>query len=242
MKSNINRRDILKTASAGALFAAAGTSFSQSQIQSGDFIIKASYDGKKFVLPSLPYSYDSLEPFYDKQTLTIHHTKHHQGYVNGLNETLAKLSKARTEGNYSSIRSLSRDLAFHGSGHILHSIFWNSMTPNPTDIPDDFADQIRKDFGSQLSFKAQFAAACASVAGNGWGILAYEPLSDKLLILQAENHENLVIWGAIPLLVCDVWEHAYYLKYQNNRGSWIDNFLKIANYNFAAARLKTFKR
>ncbi len=237
MQNFVNRRDVLKTAATGTVLATAARGFSLSRsIAGAGFFLEDSHDGEKYILPALPYGYNELEPFYDEQTLRIHHTKHHQGYVNGLNSTIEKLSQARQAGDYDLIRALSRDLAFHGSGHILHCIFWNSMTPEQSEIPIEFREQIRKDFGSQEAFESHFSAACQAVAGNGWGVLAYEPVGDKLLIMQAENHENLVLWGAVPLLVCDVWEHAYYLKYQNNRGSWVSNFLKIANWDYAAGR------
>ena len=237
METKLNRRNVIKTAAAAAVIGSTKTAYSiTDSLAGGNFLLEEAFSVDKYVLPSLTYDYDALEPLYDEQTLRLHHTKHHQGYVNGLNSTLAKLEKAREAEDFALIRALSRDLAFHGSGHFLHCIFWNSMTATQGEMPDELGTQIRKDFGSRRAFEAQFAAACNAVAGNGWGVLAYEPIADKLLVMQAENHENLAIWGAVPLLVCDVWEHAYYLKYQNNRGDWVDNFLKLANWDYAARR------
>ena len=193
-------------------------------------------DGK-YALPDLPYAYDALEPAYDARTVEIHHDKHHAGYVRGLNAALAKLAEARQAGEFGEIKALSRALAFHGSGHVLHSLFWHSMTPGGAKCPDDLAKAMTKSFGSVDAGLAQFAAATKAVEASGWGVLAWEPVADTLLILQAEKHQDLAVWGAVPLLVCDVWEHAYYLKYQNDRGAWIKAFMSIANWPFAARRL-----
>ncbi len=194
--------------------------------------------GAAYTLPALPYGYDALAPLYEEKTLRIHHDKHHAGYVRGLNSTLAKLRNARQVNDYSAIKALSRDLAFHGSGHILHTLFWHSMSPAKPNVPDTLAEHLAQSFGSIAAAKDQFAAATKAVEASGWGLLVYEPLADKLLILQAEKHQNLTMWGVVPLLVCDVWEHAYYLQYANDRGTWVDNFMKMANWPFAAARLE----
>jgi Fe-Mn family superoxide dismutase len=200
------------------------------------------FDGTEYVLPRLPYDYDALEPHYDARTVEIHHGRHHAGYVRGLNSTLAKLSAAREQGDMGEIKDLSRNLAFHGSGHVLHCLFWHSMKPGKSSIPDSLATALDESFGSVEAAKKHFAGATKAVEGSGWGVLAYEPISGKLLVLQAEKHQNLAIWGVVPLLVCDVWEHAYYLKYANNRGDWVDNFMEIANFGFADYRLKMAKK
>jgi Fe-Mn family superoxide dismutase len=195
------------------------------------------YEAGKYVLPPLPYPADALEPLYDKRTVELHHDKHHAAYVAGLNKTLELLAAARKAGDYAAIRALSRNLAFNGSGHVLHTLFWNSMKPGGSPaVPDALAKAMQQSFGTVEIAKAQFAAATKDVEASGWGVLAYEPASDTLLILQAERHEDLAIWGVVPLLVCDVWEHAYYLKYANNRAEWVDSFMKMANWEFAAAR------
>ncbi len=191
----------------------------------------------KYVLPELPYAYNALEPLYDEQTVRLHHDKHHAAYVSGLNAALDKLQAARQTKNFADIKALSKAVAFHGSGHILHTLFWHSMHPGGSEISNDLEKAIKESFGSADACRSQFAAASKDVEASGWGILAYEPLSDKLLILQAEKHQDLSIWGVQPLLVCDVWEHAYYLKYQNRRGDWVDAFMKLANWQFASERL-----
>jgi Fe-Mn family superoxide dismutase len=202
----------------------------------GDAFAEAFADGQ-YALPKLPYAHDALEPHYDARTLEIHHTRHHAGYVRGLNRTLAALTEARKAGNFAAIKALSRALAFHGSGHVLHCLFWHSMTPKPAQPAGDLAAAMRKSFGSVEAALAQFAAATKAVEGSGWGVLAYEPVGDRLLVLQAEKHQNLTIWGAVPLLVCDVWEHAYYLKYRNRRAEWVAAFMKLANWPLAGRRL-----
>ena len=204
------------------------------RIQAG---LPGTFADGKYTLPKLPYAYDALEPAYDARTVEIHHDKHHAGYVKGLNAALGKLADARQAGEFGQIKDLSRALAFHGSGHVLHSLFWHSMTPGGAKCPDNLAKAMAESFGSVQAGLDQFAAATKAVEASGWGVLAWEPLSDTLVVLQAEKHQDLAVWGVAPLLVCDVWEHAYYLKYQNNRGAWIKAFMSIANWPFAAQRL-----
>jgi superoxide dismutase, Fe-Mn family len=202
----------------------------------------AAFQGQKYVLPPLPYDYKALEPFVDEKTMRVHHDKHHAGYVNGLNNALDRLETARKGNDFGSIKAISRDLAFNGSGHVLHTLFWNSMSPAKPEMPAMLTDALNRSFGSVDAAKAQFAAATKEVEGSGCGVLAYEPIADKLLILQCEKHQNLTVWGVTPLLVCDVWEHAYYLQYANERTAWVDNFMKIANWPFAAERLEQARK
>jgi Fe-Mn family superoxide dismutase len=209
------------------------------QAPSGSSIAFAkAYEDGMYRLPPLPYDYNALEPIYDEKTLRIHHTKHHDTYVKGLNSALEQLEAARKGNDYTHVQALSEKLAFNGSGHVLHTLFWHSMTPEKAEMPEHLARVMKESFGSVQSAQSQFAAATKAVEGSGWGVLVYEPIAGRLLILQAGKHQNLTIWNTIPLLVCDVWEHAYYLQYQNNRAQWVDNFMKIANWPFAAARLE----
>lgn len=198
----------------------------------------------KYELPPLPYAYDALEPHIDEQTMRLHHDKHHLSYVNGLNAALDKLAAAREAGDFALIKHWSREAAFHGSGHFLHSIFWPNMAPagsGSREPSGDLAAQIAKDFGSFDAFKAQFSAAAGAVEGSGWALLVWEPNAGQLEVLTAEKHQNLTQWGVVPLLVLDVWEHAYYLKYQNNRGAYVTAWWNVVNWadvaeRFAAAR------
>jgi len=183
--------------------------------------------GECKLLP-LPYAYDALEPWIDKETMTIHHDKHHAGYVKNFNSTLRKLSEASASGDFTLIKHWSRELAFHGSGHVLHTLYWENMSPKGGGKPKgEILTAMEKSFGEFDRFKKQFAAATKVVEGSGWGIMALEPFRGYLIILQAEKHQDLTIWGIYPLLVCDVWEHAYYLKYQNRRAEYVENFFNL---------------
>ncbi len=195
-----------------------------------------------YELPPLPYPYNALEPYIDEQTMHLHHDIHHKGYVDGLNKAEAELAKARDAGDFALVKHWEREAAFHGSGHIFHSIFWTNMAAANNGgggAPKGaLAQQIEKDFGSFDKFKAQFIAASIAVEGSGWGVLAWQPTLQRLVILTAEKHQNLTQWGAIPLLVLDVWEHAYYLKYQNKRGDYVKAFFNIVNWPDVAKRLE----
>lgn len=199
---------------------------------------------KEYKLPDLPYTYDALEPYIDRQTVTLHHDKHHNGYVNGLNSTLKKLVEAREKGDFSTVKALKRDLAFHGSGAKLHSLYWKGLCPSseskePKSGP--LFEQLKQDFGSVDAFKAEMSAAAKAVEGSGWAVLAWDPMGERLLVFQAENHQNLTIWGVVPLFVIDVWEHAYYLNYQNRRAEYVDNIWNIVNWEKIEENLKKTK-
>ena len=149
---------------------------------------------------------------------------------------------SRKNGDHAAVKHLSRELAFHGSGHFLHSILWENMGPNGGGQPSgDLADAINASFGSFDAFTAQFLAATNTVEGSGWGILTYQPQSGSLVILQSEKHQNLTQWGVTPLLVLDVWEHAYYLKYQNRRPEYTKALLNVINWDNVAKRYTNAK-
>jgi Fe-Mn family superoxide dismutase len=190
-------------------------------------------------LPPLRYAYTALEPVIDAETLQIHHNKHHKKYVDELNKAELALAAARHAADYSHIKCLEEAIAFNGSGHILHSVYWTIMTAPDTGGRPGMNTQSFIDwyFGNFDAFKAQFSAATKAVEGSGWGILAYNPAFGHLEILQAEKHQNLTQWGAIPILVCDVWEHAYYLKYQNVRDSYVDAWWRLVNWSEVERRL-----
>jgi Fe-Mn family superoxide dismutase len=189
-------------------------------------------------LPPLPYAYDALEPHYDQATLKLHHDMHHAAYVKGLNDAEAKLVTARANNDFAQIQWLERLLAFHGAGHLLHTVFWTNMKPNGGGKPSgELASRIEKDFGSFDGFLGQFKAATAAVEGSGWGVLVWNRAFQKLEVLTAMNHQNLTQWSCVPLLVCDAWEHAYYLKYNNRRAEWINVFCaNLINWDNVAER------
>jgi Fe-Mn family superoxide dismutase len=189
-------------------------------------------------LPQLPYDYNALEPHYDEMTVRLHHDMHHKSYVDGLNNAELKLEEARKNGDFSLIKHWEKELAFHGSGHILHTLFWENLCPKGGKEQGEILDQISKDFGDFESFKKQFTAAAVAVEGSGWAVLCWNPVFKHLTILQVEKHQNLTQWGAIPLLILDVWEHAYYLKFQNKRAAWIESWWNIVNWMVVNERYK----
>jgi len=195
-------------------------------------------------LPPLPYAYDALEPHYDEQTVRLHHDKHHAAYVKGLNAAEERLAAMLKSGDFAAVQSVCSALAFHGSGHILHSVFWTNMKPGGGGQPQgELGEAIAKQFGRAENFTKLFLAATNAVEGSGWGVLAYRPMDDMLVVLQAEKHQNLTQWGVIPLLVLDVWEHAYYLKYQNERPRWTAAFMEhLVNWDSAAERYSAARR
>ncbi|MDD2553756.1 MAG: superoxide dismutase [Desulfotomaculaceae bacterium] len=193
----------------------------------------------KYQLPELPYAYNALEPYYDEQTVKLHHDAHHKSYVDGLNNADAKLAEAREKGDFSLIKHWERELAFHGSGHILHTLFWESMKPNGGGpATGKIAEMIDRDFGGFENFKKQFSAAAVAVEGSGWALLCCNPSLGKLEIMTAEKHQNLTIWGLLPVLALDVWEHAYYLKYQNKRAAWVEAWWNLVDWDGANNRCK----
>lgn len=194
-------------------------------------------------LPDLAYAYDALEPFYDEATVRLHHDMHHQAYIDGLNNAEAQWTDALGKGDFILIKHLERELAFHGSGHILHTMFWENMKPDGGGPADGaVAALIDRDFGSFDKFKKVFTASAVAVEGSGWAILACNPIFEKLVVLQAEKHQDLTQWGAVPLLIIDVWEHAYYLKYQNKRAAWVDAWWNLVNWDDVNRRVALMQK
>ena len=197
-----------------------------------------------FELPPLPYAYDALEPHYDEATVRLHHDKHHAAYVTGLNAAVEQVGKMTASGDFAGAKTAAKALAFHGSGHVLHSLFWTNMKPGGGGEPTgDLAKAIAGKLGSFDAFKKLFLATTNSVEGSGWGILARCPQTGMLAVLQAEKHESFAVWGLVPILVCDVWEHAYYLKYQNKRPDWTAAFMDhLVNWDDVAQRYAAVKK
>ncbi|HMB68612.1 MAG TPA: superoxide dismutase [bacterium] len=190
-------------------------------------------------LPPLPYEYNALEPHIDEQTMRLHHDIHHKGYVDGLNAAEAKLAGMRDSGDFAAVQAVQRALAFHGSGHFNHVIFWENMGPKGGGTPSgDLGSRIQKDFGSFDKFRAHFSAAAATVEGNGWGVLGWHPEAERLLVLASMNHQNQGVHGTIPILMLDVWEHAYYLKYQNKRPAYVEAWWNVVNWENVGARFE----
>jgi len=238
----MDKRTFLKTSAAlglGSVFAAPAMAGRAGKFNAAeDLQIPLNADGT-YMLPPLDYSYDALEPYIDRQTMELHHSKHHNGYVNGLNKATAMIGEAIEKNDFSLVKHWERELAFHGGGHLLHVIFWKNMGPVQGSRSALLEKYINKSFGSFDSFKRLYTAATNAVEGSGWGILGYQVGADKLVVLQAEKHHNQSQWLTIPILVCDVWEHAYYLKYQNKRGDYVNNFFHIINWEDVSARLES---
>ena len=185
----------------------------------------------------LPYPLDALEPYYSKETLALHYDILYAGYVNNTNKTEEKLKKAREENNFENIKCLEKDLSFFGSGAILHELFFTNMGPAvPTSPSVELMKQINTDFGSYDKFKSQFTESSKVVEASGWNLLVWVPKFKKLEILQCEKHQNLTLWGCVPLLVLDMWEHSYYLQYKTNRADYINAFWNIVNWNVVNKR------
>lgn len=240
--TSLSRREILGSAALAGGFLVGGVSPVFAQSGGAAAGGGASGDGP-YTLPPLPYEYADLEPHIDAQTMRLHHDIHHAAYVKGANDALAALAHVRTVGGdeIRRVRAITDALSFNLAGHALHCVFWTNMAPGAGGDPDPASEigrMIQRDFGSVEAFRGQFGAAAAQVQGSGWAVLAWEPLARRLLISQAEKHQNSGMWGVVPLLAIDVWEHAYYLKFQNRRTDYIKSFFEVLNWADVDARLK----
>ncbi len=190
-----------------------------------------------YQLPDLTYDYGALEPHLSARILELHHGKHHRAYVDGANTTLDKIACAREASDFSSIVGLEKTLAFNISGHVLHSLFWQNLSPQGGGEPTgSLHDAIWEHFGDFASFKAQMTAATVAVQGSGWSVLSWEPDARRLLIEQVYDHHANTVQGATPLLVIDAWEHAYYLQYENRRADYVNAIWNVINWSDVAQR------
>jgi len=190
-----------------------------------------------FSQQSLPYPDDFLEPYMDAETMKLHYTFHHGGAVKAANNDLKKIRESIDNNTLETVDFWTKKLSFHFSSHILHSIFWTNLTNKQMMPGGELKKRIEKNFGSYDKLKTYIATTSKNIDGNGWGILGYQPYSDSLTVLQCENHEKLTQWGVVPLLVIDVWEHAYYLKYKNKRTDFVDALFNIINWDNVSQRL-----
>jgi Fe-Mn family superoxide dismutase len=199
----------------------------------------------KYTLPELTYDYASLEPSISARIMELHHSKHHAAYVAGANTALEQLAEARDKSDFTWINKLQKDLAFHLSGHINHSIFWTNLAPTNSDRPEgELSAAIADFFGTFEAFQSHFNAAAMGIQGSGWAFLAWDSVGEKLIIEQLYDQQSNVATGSIPLLMLDMWEHAFYLDYQNVKGDYVKAFWNIINWSdvsarFDAARTKT---
>ncbi|MGY5147489.1 MAG: superoxide dismutase [Candidatus Nitrosopumilus sp. bin_7KS] len=192
-----------------------------------------------FLLPDLPYAYDALEPHIDAQTMEIHHSKHHQAYTNGLNDAWDEMAKENQDKGLLIILSdldqmkpeIRERINFHGGGYNNHELFWKSMKPGGGGEPGGkLKDAIDKEFGSFEKFKEKFSAETAVIQGSGWGWLIFNPVTKKIQFKTTANQDSPITEELVPLLGLDVWEHAYYLKYENKRPSYIAAWWNVINW------------
>ena len=199
----------------------------------------------EYTLPALAYDYSALAPSISGTIMELHHSKHHQAYVTGANTALAQLAEARDSGQLAYVNKLEKDLAFNLGGHVNHSIFWTNLSPDGGDKPTgELASAIEDFFGSFDKFQAHFTAAALGVQGSGWAVLAWDSIGQRLIVQQFFDQQSNFAAGTIPVLMLDVWEHAYYLDYRNVRADYVKAFWNIVNWasvqeRFTIAREKT---
>lgn len=186
----------------------------------------------------LPYSYDNFEPIISKETMKNHYEILYKGYSDKLNATLSKINNARNNNDYTNIKCLKKELSFQGSGAILHEMFFENITPSKTKISKELITRINNNFNNFNNFINEFIETSTNIEGSGWTILGYTKALDKLLILQCEKHQDLSIWDFDPILVIDIWEHAYYLDYQTKKKEYIKNIFQFINWEIVDTRLK----
>jgi len=195
-----------------------------------------------YELPDLPYDYGALQPHISGEIMELHHSKHHATYVNGVNTALEKLADARDNDSFDSVGGLERQLSFNLGGHLNHSIFWPNLSPDGGDKPDgDLGTAIDEDFGSFDKFRAQFSAVANSILGSGWAILAYDTLGQRLNIIQLYDQQGNIPVVQVPVVLLDMWEHAFYLQYRNVKADYVKAWWNVVNWADAAKRYATAK-
>jgi superoxide dismutase, Fe-Mn family len=196
-----------------------------------------------YSLPDLAYDYGALEPHIDGLIMELHHDKHHAAYVQGANQALEELAERRAKRDWSRAAALERALAFHVSGHVLHSLFWRNLGPKSGGRPSgELAAAIDRDFGGFEAFRGEMVAVASSLMGSGWAALCWEPVAQRLMTLQIYDHQANVTQANTPLLVLDAWEHAYYLQYQNRKNEFFEAVWNVWNWKDVAARFEAATR
>jgi Fe-Mn family superoxide dismutase len=192
-----------------------------------------------YTLPELPYDYAALEPHISARIMELHHSKHHAAYVAGANAALEQMEEARASNSFGAINKLEKDLAFHLGGHINHSIFWKNLSPAGGDKPtEELASAIDEFFGSYDGFKAHFTANAMGIQGSGWSILAWDVLGQRLIIEQLYDQQGNLVAASVPLLMLDMWEHAFYLDYQNVKADYVAAFWNLVSWADVQARFE----
>jgi Fe-Mn family superoxide dismutase len=193
----------------------------------------------EYSLPDLPYDYGALEPHIAGEIMQLHHSKHHQTYVNGLNDVLDKLTAAREKGDFGAIVGLEKTLAFNLGGHVNHSIFWQNLSPDGGGKPEsELAAAIDDHFGSFDAFRAHFTATATTIQGSGWAILGWDTLGSRLLVHQLYDQQANLPAGQVPLVMLDMWEHAFYLQYRNVKPDYVKAWWNVVNWADAGDRFR----
>jgi Fe-Mn family superoxide dismutase len=191
----------------------------------------------RYELPDLDYDYGALAPHISGQINELHHSKHHATYVKGANDTLDKLTEARDKGDFGSIVGLETTLAFNLAGHANHVVWWKILSPEGGDKPTgDLASAIDEAFGSWDKFQAQFTAVATTIQGNGWAALSWDPVGKTLITQQLRDHHNNLILPTVPILLTDVWEHAFYLDYKNVKADYVKALWNVYNWGEISKR------
>ncbi|MTE23599.1 superoxide dismutase [Microbacterium sp. ZXX196] len=194
----------------------------------------------KYTLPELTYDYAALEPHISAQIMELHHSKHHATYVAGANTALEQMAEARESGNFGSINKLEKDLAFNLGGHTNHSIFWTNLTPEGQERPEgEIAAAIDEHFGSFEGFQGQFTAAALGIQGSGWAGVFWDSIGKNLVIQQFFDQQSQFAAGTVPVLLLDMWEHAFYLDYKNVKADYVKAFWNIVNWDNVKLRFDT---
>ncbi|MFC5137947.1 superoxide dismutase [Actinomycetospora rhizophila] len=191
-----------------------------------------------YTLPDLPYDYGALEPHISGKIMELHHDKHHNTYVTGLNAAIDALAEARDQDTIGTTALLwEKNLAFNYGGHINHSVFWKNLSPDGGDKPTgDLASAIERDFGSFDKFQKHFTSVATTIQGSGWSILGVDTLTGKLRIFQLYDQQANVPLGIVPVVMLDMWEHAFYLDYQNVKPDYVKAWWNVVNWADAAQR------
>jgi Fe-Mn family superoxide dismutase len=197
----------------------------------------------KYTLPQLPYDYAALEPHVSARIMELHHGKHHASYVKNANDVLDQIGESRQKEDWSRLPALERALAFHLSGHILHSIFWGNLTPRGGGRPgESLARALERDLGGFDRFQAQMNQAAATIMGSGWAALVWEPTGGRLLVTQVYDHQSNLVQGGLPILVMDAWEHAFYLQYENRKTDFFAALWNVWNWEDIGRRYEAVAR
>ncbi len=190
-----------------------------------------------YTLPDLDYDYGALAPSIAGEIMELHHSKHHAAYVAGANTALEKMADARDTDNFAAIAGLEKALAFNLGGHTNHTIFWTNMSPDGGDKPTGaLATAIDEHFGSFDKFQAHFTHTSMTIMGSGWSILAWDSIGEKLVIVQLYDQQGNVPVGLIPLLMLDMWEHAFYLQYKNVKADYVEAWWNVVDWANVSAR------